>query len=132
MIDLITKPKRRIADKYGQGHYGAPRGSRTHKGIDFACMPGTRVCSPVGGKVTKLGICYRDDHKYRYVQVTDDHADHRLFYVQPCVEVGDLIVKGAVIGEVQNLGDRYPGITEHCHYEIKQDGEYIDPDEFWK
>jgi murein DD-endopeptidase MepM/ murein hydrolase activator NlpD len=133
MIELTTKPKRRVADSYGQGHYGAPRGSRTHKGIDFVCHPGTRVCAPVSGKITKLGVCYPDDHSYRYVQITDSEGyRHRLFYVQPSVEVGDMVAKGAVLGEVQTLGDRYRGITEHCHYEIKDKmGDYIDPDEFW-
>ena len=133
MIELITKPKRRVADSYGQGHFGASRGSRTHKGIDFVCHPGTRVCAPSGGKVTKLGYPYGDDLSFRYVQITDDDGyNHRLFYVQPSVQVGDFIVKGAVVGEVQSLDNRYKGITEHCHYEIKdKDGNVIDPDEFW-
>lgn len=133
MFELITKPKRRVADSYGQGHFGAPRGSRTHKGIDFVCHPGTRVCSPVSGEVTKLGYPYGDDLSYRYVEVIDQgFYKHRFFYVNPSVEVGQHVNEGDILGEVQSLDTRYKGISEHCHYEIKNpDGEFVDPDKEW-
>jgi murein DD-endopeptidase MepM/ murein hydrolase activator NlpD len=119
----------RKADEYGSGLFGASRGKRTHSGIDYAMYPGSQVLSPVTGRVTKLGYTYSDDLRYRYVQITDEHQyQHRFFYVEPRVLPNSAVLKGEVIGISQKLGSRYPRITEHVHYEIKKNGEFIDPD----
>ena len=130
MIHLIT-PKRGT-DNWGSGEFGAPRGDRKHRGIDYAALPGSLVLSPVTGTVTKLGYPYSDDLEFRYVQITsEDGADHRVFYVDPNVKVGDRVFQGrSVIGEAQDLTGRYPGITPHVHYEIKLNGSYIDPEAY--
>lgn len=116
-------------DRHGSGAWLAPRGSRTHNGIDYACYPGTLILAPVSGVVTKLGYPYSDDISFRYVQITsDDDCAHRIFYVLPSVDVGDLVSEDlTVIGEAQDLTERYPGITNHTHYEIKQGSEYLNP-----
>ena len=123
-------------DDEGQGFYGASRGSRAHNGLDFAGIPGTPILSPVGGVITKLGYPYGDDLTWRYVQITSsDFAegqlglDHRLFYVRPTVEVGDIVEEGDVVGILQNISARYPEgeMIPHCHYEIKQGDEHVDP-----
>jgi len=41
----------RKKDKWGQGHFGAPRGSRKHNGIDITTQLGTPVLSPIERKV---------------------------------------------------------------------------------
>lgn len=124
---ITAKLKKRGVDKWGSGEFGASRGDRTHNGIDY-CVA---ICSPVKGEVTKLGYCYSNDLSYRYVQVTDSaHRDHRIFYIDPLVKVGDMVEPGDFIGTPQTLQTRYPGITDHCHYEIKQGSEYLNPDEF--
>lgn len=120
---------RRRPDRYGSGEFGAKRdgGSRSHNGVDLVLF----VCSGVEGKVTKLGYPYSDDLSYRYVEITnsDTQLRHRYFYVKPCVKVGQEIVVGDRIGTPQSLDKRYPGITEHVHYEVLNSvDEYIDPD----
>jgi murein DD-endopeptidase MepM/ murein hydrolase activator NlpD len=127
----------RLSDGYGSGHYGASRGSRTHKGVDFACWAGNNILSPIAGKVTKLGYPYAKHLEFRYVEVEDPISKerHRLFYVEPCVEIGQHLLEGEVLGTSQNLLDLYPnGMTQHFHYEvIKYKGgkkEYIDPNKF--
>lgn len=123
---MFIKPQKRISDSYGSGHYGAPRGSTTHKGIDFKVNPNTEIHSHINGQVTKLGYPYADDLNFRYVQITDIHGfRHRFFYVLPMVKKGDQIIIGNVIGASQELGKRYPvtdikptPITEHFHYEV--------------
>ena len=121
----------RQPDAFGEGHYGASRGDRIHNGIDLACYPGTTLESPVSGTVTKLGYPYGDDLSFRYVQVTDeDGFDHRFFYVKPKIDIGfPVFANSTELGESQDLTERYPEITNHIHYEIKKDGEYIDPGE---
>lgn len=125
---------RRTSDSFGSGHYGAPRGSRIHSGIDFAARPHSLLLSPIAGEVTKLGYPYSDDMEFRYVEVTDsDGLRHRFFYIFPGVAFGETIDVGDPLGTVQDLEPRYPGITPHAHYEIRQDpGNLpIDPDEYW-
>ena len=125
-------------DAQGAGHYLAPRGNRLHKGIDFAGYPGTRVYPFYPGHVTKLGKPYEDDpdtpdinefEAYDYVQVTDENGvDHQYLYVEPTVEVGDLVSTNSVIGTIQKL--HFKDITHHCHYQVKKDGKYLNPEEF--
>lgn len=121
-IGAIREP-----DKYGSGEYGAPRGDHTHRGVDIAAMPGATVLSPVAGEVTKHGYPYGDDLSIHYVQITDANGYQvRLFYVYPTVEVGDTVGVGLPVGIVQSLQERYPGITNHVHVEVKTPtGDYI-------
>lgn len=126
MISVICPP--RGTDQQGSGHYGAPRGSRKHRGVDYACYPDSVVLSNVKGIVTKLGYPYASDLSYRYVQITslESGLSHRYFYVEPSVNIGDSIEIGDAIGASQEL--HYPGIVQHVHYEIKDsEGNYIDP-----
>ena len=116
----------RGTDAQGSGHYGAPRGSRKHNGIDFCCYPGTEIQPFYPGKVTKIGYPYADKLEFRYVQITDVHGiHHRYFYVDPCVKLGDSVFLGDIIGKSQELP--YEGITQHIHYEVKVNGEHVDP-----
>ena len=126
---LATKLRKRISDRWGSGHFGAPRGNHTHNGIDYQCPAGRSVLSPCDGEVTKLGYPYGDDLSFRYIQITDSKGfDHRIFYVSPGQEMGAKIKEGQVIGISQDLTKRYPEITEHLHYEVRKNGEYIDPE----
>jgi len=126
---IETLLARRITDQWGQGHFGAPRGSRQHNGQDYVCPPGSTVLSPVSGEVTKLGFPYADDLSFRYVQITDSRGvDHRVFYVDPEVLAGQIVCIDSPIGKSQDLDKRYPGITQHVHYEIRRGEEYINPE----
>lgn len=130
MITITTPP--RGSDSKGSGHFGAPRGSRTHTGIDYAAWPGSYVHAKKPGKVTKLGYAYADDLGWRYVEVTDENSNRvRYFYVKPSVAMGDSIQKGDIIGLVQDLTLRYRGITPHIHVEVKTpNNEYVNPEEY--
>ena len=121
----------RQQDSFGSGAYLAPRSSSDrkgqkysyeHNGVDKSCYPLTEIESDIQGVVTKLGYPYGDDLSFRYVQITDKAGfKHRYFYVEPHVVVGQPVSEGEIIGVTQKLNDRYEGITEHCHYEIKDD-----------
>lgn len=135
--DLImiksTLPKRGV-DDWGDGEFQASRGGlKKHKGIDYACYPGTAIQSPVNGLVTKLGYPYADDLSYRYVQIkTEDEKKHRFFYVEPSVKVGDYVHFGDCIGEAQDIAGRYSTpnkvMKNHIHYEILVNGKPINPE----
>lgn len=127
------EPKVRGQDRHGAGYYGAPRGKRTHKGVDYCCNAGDRMLSVSEGKVTKIGFPYSPNDKkkghLRYVQVTDANGyDCRYFYVEPFVKVGDPIRAGEIIGQAQGLTRIYPGITDHFHFEVRDDADFhLDP-----
>lgn len=131
MIKVIL-PERGI-DPGGNGMFGAPRGTRLHMGVDYAAAPESIVLSPVKGRVTKVGYPYGDDLSYRYVQVTTkDGEAHRLFYVEPLVDIGNNVKVGDKLGIVQDVSQRYPipkGMKPHVHYEIKDaNGVYMNPE----
>jgi murein DD-endopeptidase MepM/ murein hydrolase activator NlpD len=128
-------PPLRGFDAQGSGAFGAPRGERTHSGIDFACIKGSKILSVCAGKVTKLGYPYNPSDQLRghlrYVQVTDiDGRDVRYFYINPSVEVGDKVSTDDVLGISQDLSRIYNGITPHFHFEVKENGSIINPNDY--
>lgn len=129
MIKLVTSQRK--MDGFGSGAFKSPRGSRKHKGIDYAAWPGSLVLSLVAGKVTKLGYPYADNLSFRYVEVTTRlNRRWRFFYVSPSVEVGDTIKINDLLGSVQDLEPRYRGITPHIHLEVMlPDNRVVNPEE---
>ena len=127
-------------DDFGSGEFGASRdgGKRVHKGVDFAAPAGGRLRSKTEGKVTKLGTVYKNDPKYKYVEVTsDDGTRHRYFYVKGDLRVGAPVNAGDFIGTAQDISAKYSTpekeMKNHVHYEIKDtDGARVDPHEYWK
>ena len=123
--------KLRGQDKYGFGHYKAPRGSRLHNGVDICNVVNEAVEPYVSGLVTKIGMPYADSDKqsFKYIQITCNRGMRwRYFYVEPLVRVGDVVEKGAIVGWAQDLSIVYPGIKQHIHFEIKlPKGTFIDP-----
>lgn len=129
---LTIKTPERGKDSWGNGMFGAPRGTRLHMGVDFAAWPESILLSPVKGKVTKHGYPYGDDLSYRYIQIVDRNGwRHRFFYVEPLADLGTSVKVGDEIGIVQDITHRYripKGMVPHIHYEIIDvDGLYIDP-----
>ena len=129
-MDIIRK-----TDTYGSGLYQAPRGKRKHNGIDIKCGEHDYIFSVNCGEVTKIGYPYNPNDKkrghLRYVQVTNPYGyDVRYFYIKPKVQLGQIIEAGDSLGTSQDLQIAYPSITPHMHFEVKKDGEYIDPYEF--
>lgn len=133
MLLIIAPP--RGTDDFGSGHFGAPRGSRSHRGIDYFTAPGSKVCSMSDGIVTKLGYPYAHALQYRYVEVSDAGGyKHRYFYVKPTVRVNDRISRTDVLGIAQNISEYYDTGTKkmkpHVHYEILKGTTPIDPEKF--
>lgn len=123
---------RRGQDSWGSGEFGAPRGDRTHNGVDFACYPGTLIYPVHVGRVSKLGWPYSDDSSFRYVEITDERGYRcRYFYVEPSVNEEQNVGLYTVLGKSQELGGRYENITEHVHIEVyRPDGKIINLDEY--
>ncbi len=132
---IKTVPPMRYTDKWGSGHFGAPRGNKTHRGIDIHTPVNSMILSPVIGEITKQGYPYADDLSFRYVEITtSDNLRFRFFYVKllSSLTIGDKINIDDVIGYTQSLNERYEGITQHFHLEIKDDeNTYLNPSDFF-
>lgn len=128
---MLARLPERGSDPMGDGSFGAPRGTRTHRGIDYACYPGTHILALHAGQVTKLGYPYGDDLSYRYVQVSENGRAHRYFYVKPAVAMGERVNKGDLLGFAQNINARKNygerGMKNHVHYEVRVNNEFVDP-----
>lgn len=129
------------SDSEGDGHYGAPRGNRKHIGIDLISYVGENVLSPVSGVINRLGFAYskpRDsNYIFKIISIEDkDGLKHELFYVNPCVKVGDTVEQGNLIGQTQDLRIQYPllsNMKNHVHLQIKNNcGIIINPTRFYK
>jgi len=128
-------PTMRLHDSWGSGEFGAPRGSRTHNGVDLSVPPGAPVFSVTEGEVTKIGYPYPPADtkrgKFRYVEITnEDGLRFRYFYVVPSVQIGQKILSGEEIGEADDISEAYPGMIPHVHFEIKLEGKYLNPHDF--
>lgn len=139
----IADMGKRRCDNQGCGHYGASRGNRKHSGVDL-CKPDssslddyTEVIGGFNGTISKVGYAYSDKpHRYVEIKLTDFYC--RIFYIEPCVSVGDKVSRETVIGHSMPLGEYYEGITEHVHvefFELKEPSKgvtksnrlYVDP-----
>jgi peptidoglycan LD-endopeptidase LytH len=113
----------RGVDAFGSGDFGASRdaGKREHEGVDYVAAPGAVVHAPISGEVSRLGYAYRGVGGFRVVEIVNSETKvkARLYYVAPSVAVGDVVVAGQEIGTAQDLGARYPGITNHVHVELR-------------
>ncbi|QID16273.1 methyltransferase [Nitrogeniibacter mangrovi] len=122
----------RGSDAWGAGHFGAPRGARSHRGVDLVAVPGQPVCSPIDAELVRRADPYDDDAVLTGVLLrgVGGHAglEVKLFYmdVDPAL-LGTTVQAGQRIGAVQCLQHRYPGITNHVHLEVVRAGAPVDP-----
>ena len=104
---ILIRPELRGEDNWGSGAYGASRGSRKHRGVDYKPRQGEHIMSICAGVVSKVGYPYGDDLSFRYVEVTDrDDYRVRVMYIEPMVTEGMQVFRHYVIGAAQELGDR--------------------------
>ncbi|KAF7649823.1 hypothetical protein LDENG_00135420 [Lucifuga dentata] len=111
---------RRTSDSWGQGAYGAGRGTRTHKGLDIVCSDGATVYAPfdvtLHGKLT----VYTDSRKAAInegINLRGEGLCFKLFYVRPDKTSGE-VRKGQRLGVMLPMQTVYPGITSHVHVQM--------------
>lgn len=125
----------RGSDSFGQGRFAAPRGARLHNGVDFNVEAGGDVYSPIFGQIVRVAVPYKSDDRFRglVIEGVGRYAGYsaKLFYLDPLKEiVGKTVKQGELIGTAQDLTIKYPGITNHIHFEITLKGTQIDPSRF--
>lgn len=130
----------RGTDRHGSGAYGARRGpNRIHKGIDIISDVGQKVLAPitgvainfVGSSGKPLVDIYPEDKTLGIELV-------RILYVDP-IDASNLNRSRVVTEGISEIGISvdltklgYPkGITQHIHLQIRVNGEWVDPTEYF-
>jgi len=108
-------------DQEGSGYYNALRsGGRWHNGVDFLCIPGQPVKSPISGTVVRIARPYANSDMSGVLIENSDIAI-KMFYFEPDPDfIGKDVKEGDVIGTAQNVARHYnsEGMKPHIHFEI--------------
>lgn len=133
MFSPITSGPSRRTDAWGSGQYGAGRGGRTHHGLDIIARPTEAIRSPIDGNVTREVHPYANDPRFRGLEIRGtgnwEGYEVKLFYVDG--EFSGPVRAGQIVGRAQDLGVRYPGITNHVHVEVRDRGRELSPIELF-
>jgi hypothetical protein len=126
-----------------QNDFGDPRAGHAHEGIDLIGPKMTPLYSAVDGEVSYIVdpepsygymIVLRDQqgYTYHYIHVnndtpgTDDGNGGTEYAYAPGINRGASVSKGQLIGWMGDSGNA-ESIASHLHFEIRQDGEPINP-----
>lgn len=114
-------------DAGGSGYYGAPRRKikadgtaeiYRHKGTDLECEPGQDVISPLTGIVKRKAIAYSGS-KFTGLVIEAKKMTIKMLYLEVDDNlVGKCVKQGEVIGEAQDISERYSTVDPHVHVEI--------------
>ena len=124
----------RTADKWGEGSFGAPRAGRLHEGLDLVAPPGEVIIAPVCGFISRLSRPYGDDGPgdsgFIFQPAGALSGFELIFWYVEVMPYATLAVmhQGAAIGRARDLEARYPGITPHVHFAVRDAfGKPVDP-----
>jgi len=115
-------------DDYGDGHFGARRkGGRSHKGVDLLGKVGDPVKASKGGW-GQIGQDKNGFGNYVIIHHSGKLATLYAHLSEVFVKGGGRVRQGDVIGAIGKTGNAgYDGMESHLHFEVKIDGESVDP-----
>lgn len=103
------------------------KSNRNHKGLDIAASAGTAIYASDGGTVIDSG--WNDGGYGNFVKI--DHGNGYVTMYAHASEVyvsaGESVSAGDVIAAVGSTGD---STGNHCHFEIRYNGDYLNPESF--
>lgn len=119
-------------DGWGQGSYGAPRGNRSHSGVDLVCVPKQVILAPITGTVVREAFPYAGDLKWAGCLIVGDQIEVKMFYMRLYhhlrKDLPQHCTMGMPIGLAQDISSRYNHKPEavdfgemipHVHLEMK-------------
>ena len=108
-------------DKYGDGHFGAPRRGYRHRGIDLTAEVGTPVLAAKCGWVEK--VTYDElSGNYLVIKHRDGTKSYYLHLNKVYVKPKRWVRQGQVVGEVGKTGNADAAdMMTHLHFEIRKD-----------
>ena len=105
---------------------------RVHTGIDLKAEQGQKVVAPADGEIIRA-----DKDSLTGYTVSIDHGDGVVSTIYNLEGIdgatkGQSVIKGDVIGSVGNSASSELLEEPHIHFEVKVNGEYVNPSEFLK
>ena len=100
---------------------------QTHNGTDFAAEVGSEVFAVSAGEVSAVisdplwGVIVELDHKNGFI------TRYCSLAADLCVQQGDTVSGGDVLGVVGDTADIESALSPHLHIEVLHNGTYIDP-----
>lgn len=116
-----TKSDKIRNDSAGSGYFGAPRGGRLHDGVDFTCVQGQDVYSPITGTLVREAYPYAGDLRWSGCLIVGPDITIKMFYMRPDRGlIGKEVQQGQVIGTAQGISNKYAGqgMTDHIHFQV--------------
>ena len=121
---VSNKELNRIASGFGYRIDPVYKTIKMHAGLDFAAPQGTPIYATANGRIKVAG---RSSGGYGNHVVIDHGYGYETLYghmVRVKARVGQQVTRGEVIGYVGTTGK---STGPHCHYEIRKNGNKIDP-----
>lgn len=128
--------EQRGSDLWGSGSFGASRdgGKRTHKGLDLKYSPKDKFRIPFDSVLKRKGIVYSNDYKYKLVEFKGlgnfSEFTYKVMYFVCQEPIGTIFNRGEFVGSVQDITEKYKGITNHVHFELYIDGKLVNPENY--
>lgn len=118
----------RVTSPYGYRTHPISGERKMHNGVDLGALWGTPVYASSSGTVRAVG---HNDSAGNYVCVKHDSRYETQYYhlEQYLVKTGDTVASGQLIGRCGSTGS---STGPHLHFQIKQDGQWVDPERFMK
>ncbi len=115
-------------DAYGEGAFGARRsGGRTHRGIDLLAPVKSEVRAARGGRAA---VRFQRGGMGKYVVIRHAKGYETLYghLQEVMVKDNERVRQGSLIGLVGKTGNaRHKKIEPHLHFEIRKNGDFLDP-----
>jgi len=119
--------KVRVSAPYGNRMHPIKKKVIFHRGVDIAAPKGTPIYAVADGVINKLQTKHIEGKAYGRFIIIEHEGKLASLYSQMdsyAVSLGQKVKKGDVIGYVGSSGI---STGPHIHFEIKKDGETIDP-----
>jgi len=116
----------RLTQRFGQKIHPITKNEYFHKGIDLAAKSGTDIEAAANGKVAAVDYNEQQGH-YIVLSHKDGYSSSYSHLGKVVVSVGSIVRQGEVIAKLGNSG---VSTGPHVHFEIRKDGEAVDPAEF--
>lgn len=107
--------------------FGVRPDGALHKGIDVSCDPGTPTFAAADGEVTFAGD---SGARGRTVEVAHRDGTHTVYahLTRIDVAIGEKVASGQAVGLAGAPGKN---VGPHLHFEVWQDGQVVDPLDFY-
>ncbi len=128
MITPTISGELRGKDPTGNGWYGAKRGIRKHKGVDYISNVGDPVYACITGRV-RIGNVYKTTREFKLIEISGVEYRVKQMYVTPLVNNKDIVREGEIIGYSQNISEYHGGkMKNHVHVSLWKNGLLTDPE----